>query len=77
MQTRYSDLIHQTFDFPQEEFEVKNTGLYFHGIDLMGLVKEHGSPLKFTYLIRQLMNKPIKANTSTVIVLSLPILHML
>jgi arginine decarboxylase len=50
MQTRYSDLIHQTFDFPQEEFEVKNTGLYFHGIDLMGLVKEHGSPLKFTYL---------------------------
>lgn len=50
MQTRYTDLIHQTFEFPQAEFEVENNELYFHGIDLMQLVKEHGSPLKFTYL---------------------------
>ncbi|MFT4602956.1 MAG: arginine decarboxylase, partial [Arenicella sp.] len=50
MQTRYTDLINQTFDFPQEEFEVKEDGLHFHGIDLMKLIAEHGSPLKFTYL---------------------------
>ncbi len=50
MQTRYVDLINQTFDFPQEEFELKENSLTFHGIDLEGLVQEYGAPLKFTYL---------------------------
>ncbi len=50
MQTRYTDLIDQTFHFPQKEFYVEDGNLFFHDIDLMQLVKEHGTPLKFTYL---------------------------
>lgn len=50
MNTKYSDLIDQTYYFPQEEFTVEGSELQFHGIDLMELVKEYGAPLKFTYL---------------------------
>lgn len=50
MNTRYIDLIEQTFDFPQEEFQVQQGNLFFHGIDLKNLVDKYGSPLKFTYL---------------------------
>ncbi|WP_027419319.1 type III PLP-dependent enzyme domain-containing protein [Crocinitomix catalasitica] len=50
MQTKYIDLIQQTFDFPQEEFKVKNGELTFHDIDLSGLIKEYGTPLRFSYL---------------------------
>ena len=50
MNTKYFDLIDQTYYFPQEEFTLNNTTLNFHGIDLMGLVEEYGAPLKFTYL---------------------------
>jgi arginine decarboxylase len=50
MQTRYTDLVHQTFDFPQEEFKVDNDFLKFHDIDLMSLIHEYGTPFKFTYL---------------------------
>lgn len=50
MNTKYIDLISQTYDFPQEEFTLKNDELQFHDIDLMDLVKKYGSPLKFTYL---------------------------
>ncbi|MCX2838148.1 arginine decarboxylase [Salinimicrobium sp. MT39] len=50
MNTKYSDLIDQTYYFPQEEFKVEGSELHFHGIDLMELVKEYGAPLKFTYL---------------------------
>lgn len=50
MNSKYKDLIHQTFDFPQEEFKTEKDNLFFHGIDLMKLIEEHGSPLKFTYL---------------------------
>ncbi len=50
MKTRYIDLIHQVFDFPNDEFQLKNDELLFHGIDLMSLVREYGTPLKFHYL---------------------------
>ena len=51
MNTKYIDLINQTFDFPQEEFSVNaQKNLHFHGIDTMKLVEEFGTPLKFTYL---------------------------
>ncbi|MBO0341429.1 MAG: arginine decarboxylase [Bacteroidota bacterium] len=50
MKTKYIDLIEQTYDFPQEEFELKNNTLQFHGIDLNDLVQRYGTPLKFTYL---------------------------
>ena len=51
MNTKYIDLINQTFDFPQEEFKVDaKRNLHFHGIDTMKLAEEFGTPLKFTYL---------------------------
>ncbi len=50
MNTKYSDLIDQTYYFPQEEFTLDGTQLRFHDIDLMDLVKKYGAPLKFTYL---------------------------
>lgn len=50
MKTKYVDLIEQTFDFPQEEFELHNNHLQFHGIDLSALIAQYGTPLKFSYL---------------------------
>lgn len=50
MQTRYRDLIEQTFDFPQDEFTIEKDNLLWNDIDLMKLIKEHGTPLRFTYL---------------------------
>ena len=50
MRTKYIDLIDQTFDFPQNEFNLKDEHLMFHGIDLMKLVENYGTPLKFHYL---------------------------
>jgi arginine decarboxylase len=50
MNTKYIDLINQTFDFPQEEFTLENYHLRFHGIDLEQLLAQYGTPLKFTYL---------------------------
>lgn len=49
---RYEDLISQTFEFPTEEFKVVNNELHFHNIPLMEIIKEHGTPLKLTYLPR-------------------------
>ena len=50
MKTKYIDLIEQTYDFPQEEFQLEDNKLQFHGIDLYGLAQKYGTPLKFTYL---------------------------
>ncbi|MDT0687525.1 arginine decarboxylase [Autumnicola psychrophila] len=50
MNTKYSDLIDQTYYFPQEEFKLEENSLHFHNIDLMELVEKYGAPLKFTYL---------------------------
>lgn len=51
MRTKYIDLIDQTFDFPQDEFNLSNENtLSFHGIDLMKLIEKYGTPLKFNYL---------------------------
>jgi arginine decarboxylase len=50
MKVRYLDLIEQSFNFPQEEFYVEDNELYMHDIPLMDLVKQYGTPLKFTYL---------------------------
>ena len=50
MNTKYFDLINQSFDFPQEEFTLEESKLRFHDIDLMQLVEQYGAPLKFTYL---------------------------
>jgi arginine decarboxylase len=50
MNTKYIDLVSQTFDFPQPEFKLENRTLEFHDINLMELVEQYGAPLKFTYL---------------------------
>ncbi|TJY37857.1 arginine decarboxylase [Pontimicrobium aquaticum] len=50
MNTKYIDLINQTFDFPQDEFKLAEHKLRFHNVNLMQLVEQYGAPLKFTYL---------------------------
>jgi len=50
MNTKYLDLIDQTYYFPQEEFTLEGEHLRFHNIPLNELVAEYGSPFKFTYL---------------------------
>lgn len=50
MKTKYLDFINQSYDFPQEEFQVKDGNLFFHNVDLIELIKKHGTPLKFAYL---------------------------
>ena len=50
MKNKYSDLIEQTFDFPQDEFRVEDNELHFHNIPLMDIIKQYGTPLKITYL---------------------------
>jgi arginine decarboxylase len=50
MNTKYIDLIDQTYDFPQDEFSLQGSELSFHGVDLMSLIQKYGAPLKFTYL---------------------------
>lgn len=50
MTNRYIDLINQTFDFPAHDFEVKNGELYQHGIRMMDLVDQYGTPLRASYL---------------------------
>lgn len=50
MNNTYHDLVDQTFNFPQEDFELKNGYLQFNGVDVKSLVDKYGTPLKFTYL---------------------------
>ena len=50
MNTKYIDLINQSYDFPQDEFQLNESNLEFHGINLMELIEQYGAPLKFTYL---------------------------
>jgi len=62
MRTKYIDLIDQTFDFPQNEFFLREERLFFHGIDLMRLVHEHGTLLNFIiYLKFQIISSAPKA----------------
>lgn len=50
MNTKYIDLVNQTFDFPQEEFKLEGDCMKFHDIDLKQLIETYGTPLKFSYL---------------------------
>ena len=50
MKNKYIDLIDQTFDFPQDEFDVEDGELYFHNIPMMDIIEQYGTPLKITYL---------------------------
>lgn len=50
MKNKYIDLIEQSFDFPQGEFKVVDSELYFHDVPLMDIIKQYGTPLKISYL---------------------------
>ncbi len=50
MKNTYSDLIDQTYYFPQEGFDIKDGYLYFHGVSLQHLIEEYGTPFKLSYL---------------------------
>ena len=50
MKNKYIDLIQQTNEFPQDEFEVEDGELFFNNIDLMEIIKQYGTPLRITYL---------------------------
>lgn len=50
MRNKYFDLIDQTFYWPQEEFDLEDDTLAWHGINLMDIIKQYGTPLKVTYL---------------------------
>lgn len=50
MKNTYFDLIDQTYNFPQEGFDIKDDHLYFHGVSLPQLIEEYGTPFKLTYL---------------------------
>ncbi|HWY37360.1 MAG TPA: arginine decarboxylase [Bacteroidia bacterium] len=49
-ESNYSDLINQTFNFPQEGFHTEGNELLFNDIPLMDIIKQYGTPLKITYL---------------------------
>lgn len=50
MRNKYVDLIEQTFDWPQDEFELVDDQLMWNGIALMDIIKQYGTPLKLSYL---------------------------
>src|SRR6478609_5261484 len=50
MTNSYLDLVRQTFNFPQEGFEVKDDYLQFNGVDVKALIDKYGTPLKLSYL---------------------------
>ena len=59
MDNSYNDLVQQTFNFPQEGFEVNDSFLQFNGIEIKALIEKYGTPLKLSYLpkIGQQINK--------------------
>ena len=50
MSNTYTDLVKQTFYFPQEGFVTKDGYLYFNDLDLKAIIEKYGTPLKLTYL---------------------------
>lgn len=51
MNNTYTDLVKQTFHFPQEGFNANSDGyLEFNGLNLKALIEKHGTPMKLTYL---------------------------
>lgn len=51
MNNTYTDLVQQTFHFPQEGFELGDNGfLEFNGVNLKPIIEKYGTPMKLTYL---------------------------
>ncbi len=50
MNNTYDSLVQQTFNFPQEDFKLKDDYLRYNDVDIKALIDKHGTPLKLTYL---------------------------
>lgn len=50
MKNTYTDLIEQSYDFPQEGFDLDNEYLTFHGVSIKYLIEKYGTPFKLIYL---------------------------
>ncbi|QHS60077.1 type III PLP-dependent enzyme domain-containing protein [Chitinophaga agri] len=50
MNSTYTDLVNQTFEFPQEGFDVQDNYLEFNGVNIKALIDKYGTPFKLTYL---------------------------
>ena len=51
MNNTYTDLVKQTFHFPQEGFDITDDNtLEFNGVDISALIDKYGTPFKLTYL---------------------------
>jgi arginine decarboxylase len=44
MKNKYKDLIEQTFEFPNEEFDVIENELEWYDVPLMDIIKQYGTP---------------------------------
>ncbi len=69
MKESYLDLLKQTYQFPQRDFDIDNKKLYFHGISIQYLIDKYGTPFRLSYLpqishqinkAQNLFNKAIK-----------------
>jgi len=50
MKNKYIDLVEQSFEFPQEEFKIEESDLFFNDVPLMEVIEQYGTPLKISYL---------------------------
>ena len=50
MNNSYTDLVKQTFHFPQEGFHLEEDYLQYNHVDLKALIDKYGTPMKVTYL---------------------------
>ena len=50
MKNKYVDLIEQSFEFPNGEFNVVENELHWFGIPVMDIIKQYGTPLRIAYL---------------------------
>ena len=50
MNNSYKELIEQSYNFPQEGFELVDGSLEFNKVDLSKLIKKYGTPFRLTYL---------------------------
>ena len=50
MKNNYYELIDQTYEFPQNGFDLIDGNLSFNNVDLSKLIKKYGTPFRLTYL---------------------------
>lgn len=88
MNNTYNDLVQQTFNFPQEDFKVKDEYLQYNNLDLKALIDKYGTPLKLSYLpkismqiqkAKRMFASAIKSiNTKVIIIIAIvPRVHIL